>query len=436
MTSGLIGAAMLFAASTSASAQYESGFFSNWPGPRSDYYRERPVRRVTRPSYPKLAEAPKNDQKPQGQLFVLVSLDKQHLKIYDERGLFAESPISSGTKDHPTPMGIFSVVEKSKWHRSNLYSSAPMPFMQRITWSGVALHAGQLPGYPASHGCIRLPAQFASRLWNWSKLGARVIITPGEMSIADMSHRLLPARAPVLASEAPTERVRTADASGAMPNAVQVDAKPSPAADLVPSDVRGSIIDDVTDAKASDVAAPADPAAPEAPTPVAAAPVEPSQPVWMQMPKRSGQLAVFVSRKDSRLYVRQNFYPVFDVPITIKDDAPLGTHVFTARKGDGDSSFVWSATSLPSVTKTLVTRKPGRTPSGKLRMRDVYDTRFGSVPTPASVSEVLDRIDIPEDALQRIAYLLSPGSSIVVSDLSINVGGETGRGTEFIVPLR
>ena len=94
-------------------------------------------------------------------------------------------------KGHPTPMGVFSIIQKHKLHHSNIYSGAPMPFMQRITWSGIAMHAGALPGYPASHGCIRLPMAFAARMWNWTKMGARVVITPGEITPARFSHPLL-----------------------------------------------------------------------------------------------------------------------------------------------------------------------------------------------------------------------------------------------------
>ena len=81
-------------------------------------------------------------------------------------------------------MGVFSIIQKHKMHHSNIYSGAPMPFMQRITWSGVAMHAGVLPGYPASHGCIRMPMAFAQKMWNWTKMGARVIVTPGEITPA------------------------------------------------------------------------------------------------------------------------------------------------------------------------------------------------------------------------------------------------------------
>ena len=94
---------------------------------------------------------------------------------------------------HSTPMGVFSVIQKDRYHHSNIYSGAPMPYMQRITWGGVALHAGVLPGYPASHGCIRMPTGFAIKMWGWTKMGARVIVTPGELSPASFSHPLLPA---------------------------------------------------------------------------------------------------------------------------------------------------------------------------------------------------------------------------------------------------
>ena len=91
-------------------------------------------------------------------------------------------------------MGVFSVIQKQKLHHSNIYSGAPMPFMQRITWSGIAMHAGVLPGYPASHGCIRMPMAFAVKMYGWTRMGARVVVTPGEMTPASFSHPLLVAQ--------------------------------------------------------------------------------------------------------------------------------------------------------------------------------------------------------------------------------------------------
>src|ERR1700709_2284317 len=111
-------------------------------------------------------------------------------------------------KGHPTPMGVFSIIQKHKFHHSNIYSGAPMPYMQRITWSGVAMHAGVLPGYPASHGCIRMPMAFAVKMWGWTKMGARVVVTPGEITPpAEFSHPLLAAQKvvpqPTAAAEPP-----------------------------------------------------------------------------------------------------------------------------------------------------------------------------------------------------------------------------------------
>src|SRR4029078_6197823 len=124
-------------------------------------------------------------------VIISISIAEQKLHLYDANGLFAESPVSTGMQGHPTPMGVFSVIQKQKWHQSNIYSGAPMPYMQRITWSGVAMHAGVLPGYPASHGCIRMPMAFAVKMWNWTRMGARVIVSPGQMSPQNFSHPLL-----------------------------------------------------------------------------------------------------------------------------------------------------------------------------------------------------------------------------------------------------
>ena len=144
--------------------------------------------------------------KPQGPLIIAISIEKQKVRIYDANGFFAETPISTGMRGHPTPMGVFSVIQKHKFHHSNIYSGAPMPYMQRITWSGVAMHAGVLPGYPASHGCIRMPMAFAVKMWNWTKMGARVIVTPGEMTPANFSHPLLAPRRSCRSRLPPTSR--------------------------------------------------------------------------------------------------------------------------------------------------------------------------------------------------------------------------------------
>jgi lipoprotein-anchoring transpeptidase ErfK/SrfK len=126
-----------------------------------------------------------------GPLVLTVSLRRQRVSVFDANGLVTEAPISSGTVGRATPTGVYSVLEKNRVHYSNLYDNAPMPNMQRITWSGVALHAGHLPGYPASHGCIRLPSGFSKRLFDVTKLGTRVIVSEETLRPQPVSHDAL-----------------------------------------------------------------------------------------------------------------------------------------------------------------------------------------------------------------------------------------------------
>ena len=138
-------------------------------------------------------------------LFAVVSLGGQHISIYNHNGLVDRSTISTGVPGHPTPEGMFTILGRERFHRSNLYSGAPMPFMQRITWSGVAMHTGHVTGHPASHGCIRLPGAFAQKLWGMTRIGERVVIAPYDLSPTDISHPALPApkmRSPTEASAA------------------------------------------------------------------------------------------------------------------------------------------------------------------------------------------------------------------------------------------
>jgi len=136
------------------------------------------------------------DPVPGDPLTIVISLGEQRLKVYDSQGVVASSPISSGTRSHPTQPGIFSVLEKNRTHFSNLYYSAPMPNMQRLTWSGVALHAGHLPGYPASHGCIRLPHAFSKQLFSMTNVGTRVIVNDDGVEPQPIEHPQLFAALP------------------------------------------------------------------------------------------------------------------------------------------------------------------------------------------------------------------------------------------------
>src|SRR5258708_20813463 len=207
--------AILTAAATIGATSHANAALYYWQDSEPGFYRPAPPvqprrQRTRKHSTGKTAAAEKETgAKPQGPLIIAISIDQQKVRIYDANGFFAESPVSTGMKGHPTPMGVFSIIQKHRLHHSNIYSGAPMPYMQRITWSGVAMHAGVLPGYPASHGCLRMPMAFAMKMWNWTRMGARVIITPGEMTPANFAHPLLVAQKvvpqPVVADEPKTD---------------------------------------------------------------------------------------------------------------------------------------------------------------------------------------------------------------------------------------
>ncbi len=114
---------------------------------------------------------------PLGPVTMIISLKTQRAYVYRNGVPIGVSTVSTGRRGHATPTGVFTILQKQVEHRSNLYSDAPMPFMQRLTWSGIAMHAGHLPGYPASHGCVRLPREFAEKLYAITKLGLTVVIT-------------------------------------------------------------------------------------------------------------------------------------------------------------------------------------------------------------------------------------------------------------------
>ena len=125
---------------------------------------------------------------PHGPIVLVVSLTEQRAYVYRNGVLIGVSTVSSGKKGHETPTGVFTILQKHEDHYSNLYDSAPMPYMQRLTWSGVALHAGKRPGYPASHGCVRMPYEFARLLFAETKTGLTVVVSNEEQFPATVAH--------------------------------------------------------------------------------------------------------------------------------------------------------------------------------------------------------------------------------------------------------
>lgn len=122
---------------------------------------------------------------PAGQVTVVVSIASQRAFVYRGGQLIGASAVSTGAPGHDTPTGEFTILQKQIMHKSNLYNEAPMPFMQRLTWDGIAIHGGRNPGYPDSHGCVRVPTAFAKKLFGMTRLGAKVTVTDEPIDVPE-----------------------------------------------------------------------------------------------------------------------------------------------------------------------------------------------------------------------------------------------------------
>jgi lipoprotein-anchoring transpeptidase ErfK/SrfK len=466
-------------------------FFSPSPAFVTPYRSTRVMRSIKRKPRSETAKKTSPERQgfpdiPKGVHQIVISIGTQRVTLFTGGTRVAQGPVSTGTASHPTPLGVFSVIEKDRYHRSNLYGNAPMFFMQRLTWSGVAMHEGPLPGYPASHGCIRLTTDFAARLWATTRLGVRVIVARSELAPVEFSHaalfvpRLKPAEpkvamntttdghmAPLQVAEAmspSTDAAIMRDLTAAAPETTdnpgvpkpdeQKAAEPSkPAAEtaadpvapsaaqetpIAPSELRQSVeLPTAPEPAAEAAAAPAIPAddgkaVKPVPTVDPLKPPATSTKAADQPAKRKGQVAVFVSRKEKKLFVRQGFIPLFEMPIMIDNpDQPLGTHVFTAMEvTDGGAGMRWNLFTVPSDPN-----QPEQPRNRKTRGKEPPKPRpVATTKPPSTAAQALDRIHMPQEAVDRIGELLVPGSSLVVSDDGL--GRETGRYTEFIVLTR
>jgi L,D-transpeptidase catalytic domain len=332
-----------------------------------------------------------------GPLQIIISIADQRISVYDDGALIARSSVSTGVQGHPTPLGVFSVIGKERWHRSNIYSAAPMPYMQRITWSGIALHAGILPGYPASHGCIRLTNDFAIRLWHLTKRGTRVIIAHNDVGPVETTNPHLFAAKTKAAPDSPESQ-----SASVVGDSVTTAAAAHAPLTTTGVETQGAInlqIPDSSPAKAA--------------------------------PQKITPISVFVSRKLSRLFVRRDSTPLFDVPVKIENpNEPLGTHVFTMGFQNEGASVRWTVVSVPE--------KFSRTSAGGSKKHKAQVERIAETAPPEPSSDnantALDRIEIPQDVVERVSELLAPGSSLTISDYGIS--SETRRDTDFIVITR
>ena len=386
-------------------------------------------------------------------IMAIVSLHDQQISVYDDKGMIMRAPVSSGQKGRETPAGIFSVLSKNAEHYSNLYDDAFMPHMQRLTWSGIALHGGPLPGYPASHGCIRLPYSFAERLFGTTKVGMRVIVAPSGVGPVAIEHPALfqpksdnaatmAAAAAAKAEEATakadqarlaaltanrestlavatvrkTEALKTrAEAELAAAERTIASASSSPEAKERAENAKQKVTARITELEAQLAAAKTDlqPKADAVTTTREEAVTADRERVAAADAARKAKrelepVSVFISRKNQRLYVRQGFQPILEIPVTFKDaDRPIGTYVFTAMDRSGPQ-VRWSMVALVS--------EKDAGPSEVDRAKSA-----------------LERITIPQESIDLIAAKVSPRSALIISDEPLSQ--ETGSSTEFIVTL-
>jgi len=368
--------------------------FLFWPQQRSWWGDHAPFRHKHHHRHTKseLAKNAQSKDTAKGPLQIIISIADQRVSLYDNGTLIARSSVSTGIPHHPTPLGVFSVIGKQRWHRSNIYSAAPMPYMQRITWSGIALHAGVVPGHPASHGCIRLTNSFASRLWHLTKRGTRVIIAHDNVQPVEIANpHLFRPKAASGAPEAPAATV-----AGNSINAAAATHEP--------------LMSNAESQDAANLQAPG-----SAPAAVA--------------PQKVVPISVFVSRKLSKLFVRRGFKPLFDVPVKIQNpEEPLGTHVFTAMEFQNEGAAIrWTVVSMPDELPIM---SEGSTREREAPAKQITEATL-PVLLPNKANTALDRIEIPQDAVDRISELLTPASSVIISDYGIS--HETGKDTDFIV---
>jgi uncharacterized protein YjbI with pentapeptide repeats/lipoprotein-anchoring transpeptidase ErfK/SrfK/peptidoglycan hydrolase-like protein with peptidoglycan-binding domain len=353
-------------------------------------------------------------------LMMIVSLDAQKLDIY--RGLthVASAKISSGMPGFDTRMGVFSILEKKRRHHSNLYSGAPMPFMQRLTRSGTALHAGAIPGYPASHGCVRLPYSFAPKLFEMTSVGQTVAVTRSRPVPARIEHPnlfQLPSPNPQMAMAADTaaSEHRLSDAVDVATARTNEDQDHEAAfrsdAPLRMLVTRRTAHDRVIAVQylLADMGY-----LPRQNFSGAIGAATRSAIRAFQRTNGLPETGAFTDElvrqvygaagktepPEGHLYVRQDFSRVFDVAVAFRDPAvSLGTHVFTVvKRADPKAKPEWMVVSLEG----------------------------------GDAASVLDRIDIPDGVRRSIAPRLKPGSTLIIADKS-EYSAILPEGDDFLV---
>ena len=383
----------------------------------------------------------------EGPLQIMVSKDLQELKVYDGGVVIATSRVSTGKAGHSTPTGIFSILEKKRTHFSNIYDSAPMPFMQRLTWSGIALHASNsVPSYPASHGCVRMPNDFAKMLFSTTRRGGHVLITDRDIAPQRIVHGTL-FKPSVVVPDMPllseTDlRPALMEAGDKSVEVAMTDPNPSivtPAIEKTERDPirilitrrgeREALVDLQTLLNALGYDAGVPDGLHGKQTAIAIRAFQLAEGL-----KETGQItpelvaAVYAKAgkgtpPNGRLLVRRKFKPLIEAPITIREpQIALGTHFLIARQVEADKGKAeWYGVSMDN-----------QLPQSTLKRLGI--TAEADADAPDALTRTLDRLDIPDDTRNRVSALMGEGASLSISDTGL--GPETGDGTDFITVTR
>jgi lipoprotein-anchoring transpeptidase ErfK/SrfK/peptidoglycan hydrolase-like protein with peptidoglycan-binding domain len=409
---------------------------------------------------------------------IVISLRQQGLTVYEDGQSISRSKVSTGRAGHRTPKGVFSIIQKNRFHRSNIYSGAPMPFMQRITWSGIALHLGRVPGYPASHGCVRLPAKFARHLYGRTRMRTHVVIADGNPVPQPLYHpnlfqvvklrRQEPKRnssllLPTLATYAVADHIRKthvklgrgeyAGVSGmqraSSSKAVNVldagldrapQAKPpsgswgssqtgsasplrilvtrSKRRDHVKSAQRALLVLGYDIGEADGLLGRVTKAA------FSAFQDGNGRPATGRLDAETHALLALRSDVpipgDGHIRVRQNGLEIYSGPVKLTEPAkPLGTHLYTLIEADpATGKSAWTSMTLQAK---------GRLPDWT---RQMWRKRLNEVAS-VGASEALGRIIFPGDVRAEIERRLTRGLSLIIADRGSEY--ETGQSTDYVV---
>jgi multidrug efflux pump subunit AcrA (membrane-fusion protein) len=420
-------------------------------------------------------------------LLAVVALKEQRISVYGAKGKIMESPVSTGQTGYETPAGIYSIVQKEEEHHSNLYDDASMPFMERITWSGMALHAGVLPGHPASHGCVRLPHDFSESLYDATSMGMRVLVVREDIAPASAPQPFMfggeagkteetalrdgfsqtsysPApkfnpAARAAEAEAAARRMRDLRISGikrgqesgaalrALKTAEYTLAKAEAELKALESSLESAAPEKIAEAElaraqvsskieaaqtqlasAREQAKEKADALEQARAEIKAADLVLATAVKAAEEARHNlaPVSVLISRKAQRLYVRKNNLPIFEAPVLIRDAAkPIGTFVWTALEPDGAGGMRWNMVSMYKDALHIE-------PNFMAKQGSAISRHGQGLPADtASAEAALKRLRLTDESVERISEVVTPGASLIVTDEGPSI--ETGKDTDFVI---